>query len=95
MNYECLIYDKLLSTNGLLVKVTQQYIYFLQCSSSLESSKILLFSTKGSIEVISVGMERSNGIPMEIFRLSRNVRKDFFLSSFFDFLKIISPKFCI
>ena len=27
------------------------------------------FSTKGSIEVISVGMERSNGIPMEIFRL--------------------------
>ena len=28
------------------------------------------FSTKGSIEVISVGMERSNGIPMEIFRLA-------------------------
>ena len=27
------------------------------------------FSTKGSIEAISVGMERSNGIPMEIFRL--------------------------
>ena len=27
------------------------------------------FSTKGSIEIISVGMERSNGIPMEIFRL--------------------------
>ena len=26
------------------------------------------FSTKGSIEVISVGMEGSNGIPMEIFR---------------------------
>ena len=28
------------------------------------------FSTKGSIHVISVGMERSNGIPMEIFRLT-------------------------
>ena len=27
------------------------------------------FSTKVSIEVISVGMERSNGILMEIFRL--------------------------
>ena len=27
-------------------------------------------STKGSTEVISVGMERSNGIPMEIIRLS-------------------------
>ena len=27
------------------------------------------FSTKVSIEVISAGMERSNGIPMEIFRL--------------------------
>ena len=27
------------------------------------------FSSKASIEVISVGMERSNGIPMEIFRL--------------------------
>ena len=31
---------------------------------------IFHFSTKGSIEVISVGMERSNGIPMEIFHLS-------------------------
>ena len=30
---------------------------------------LFLFSTKGSIKVISVGMERSNGIPMEIFRL--------------------------
>ena len=28
------------------------------------------FSTKDSIEVISVGMERSNGIPMKIFRRS-------------------------
>ena len=30
------------------------------------------FSTKGSIHVISVGMERSNGIPMKIFRLLRH-----------------------
>ena len=30
---------------------------------------MIFHSTKGSIEVISVGMERSNGIPMEIFRL--------------------------
>ena len=32
-----------------------------------------LFSTKGSIEVISVCMEMSNGIPMEIFRLGKYV----------------------
>ena len=33
------------------------------------------FSTKGSIHVISVGMERSNGIPMEIFRLRERERE--------------------
>ena len=36
---------------------------------SLEIFDDFAFSTKGSIEVISVGMERSYGIPMEIFCL--------------------------
>ena len=31
------------------------------------------FSTKSSIECISVGMKRSNGIPTEIFRLCNNL----------------------
>ena len=35
---------------------------------------IFIFSTKGSIHVISVGMERSTGIPMEIFCLNKTMR---------------------
>ena len=35
------------------------------------------FSTKGSTEVIYIGMERSNGIPMEIFRLNNQCSGEF------------------